>query len=56
MIVIAIDSKKVAVDIEYIHPRKAYLTHLGTEWDYDLLLKKLPKNIKPVYDGLKINT
>lgn len=42
--------------INHIRPKKAYLTHLGTEWDYDLLLKKLPKNVKPVYDGLKINT
>ena len=44
--------------IDYIHPKHAYLTHLGSEWDYDKLLKKLPKNVKPVYDGLvlKINT
>ena len=42
--------------ITYVNPKKAYLTHLGTEWDYDKLLKKLPKNIQPVYDGLKINT
>ena len=42
--------------IDYIHPKRAYLTHLGTEWDYDTLLRLLPKNVKPAYDGLKINT
>lgn len=43
--------------IDYIHPKKAYLTHLGSEWDYDKLSQKLPKNVKPVYDGMiiKIN-
>ena len=41
--------------IQYIHPKKAYLTHLGSEWDYDNLLKKLPKNVRPVYDNMLIN-
>ena len=40
--------------IAYIHPKKAYLTHLGCEWDYDKLSKKLPKNVMPVYDGMVI--
>ena len=40
--------------IKYIHPKRAYLTHLGCEWDYDELSKKLPKNVKPVYDGMVI--
>ena len=38
--------------IKYIHPKKAYLTHLGTQWDYDELSRKLPKNVKPVYDSM----
>lgn len=42
--------------INYVHPKKVYLTHLGTEWDYDKLKKQLPKNVQPAYDGLKINT
>ena len=42
--------------IKLIHPKRAYLTHLGSEWDYDELLRKLPKNVKPVYDGLIIKT
>ena len=39
-----------------IQPKRVYLTHLGTEWDYDKLLRLLPKNIKPAYDGLVIKT
>ena len=42
--------------IDCIHPKRAYLTHLGDEWDYDELAKKLPKNVKPVYDGMIIKT
>ena len=40
--------------IDYVHPKRAYLTHLGSEWDYNKLSEKLPKNVKPVYDGLSI--
>ena len=44
--------------IQKVHPKKAYLTHLGNELDYDELCQKLPPNVKPVYDGMtiKINT
>ncbi len=42
----------------YIHnhlkPKKTILTNLHHDLDYDLLLKKLPKNVKPAYDGMKI--
>ena len=57
------NNKHVCLDeaiewINKIHPKKAYLTHLGSELDYDTLCQKLPKNIRPVYDGMtiKINT
>ena len=43
----------------YIHkklsPKKTILTNLHYFLDYNWLLKKLPKNIFPAYDGLKIN-
>ncbi|MGN0919208.1 MAG: MBL fold metallo-hydrolase [Alphaproteobacteria bacterium] len=42
--------------IELIQPQKVFLTHLGTEWDYDQMKRLLPQNVKPAYDGLKINT
>ena len=31
--------------IAYIQPQHAILTHMGTKWDYDLLYKRLPKNV-----------
>ena len=43
----------------YIHkelkPKKTFLTNLHNDLDYDYLLKSLPKNILPAYDGLKLN-
>ena len=43
----------------YVHsclkPKKTILTNLSSYLDYDFLLKKLPKNVLPAYDGLKLN-
>ena len=43
----------------YVHhhlkPRKTILTNLHYSLDYNYLLKKLPSDIVPAYDGLKIN-
>ena len=36
-------------------PRKAILTNLHTDIDYNEIKKKLPKNIIPAYDGLSVN-
>ena len=41
--------------IEIFKPKKAILTNLHTDLDYDYLKKVLPKNIKPAFDGLTIN-
>ncbi|MDP1974785.1 MAG: MBL fold metallo-hydrolase [Alphaproteobacteria bacterium] len=38
--------------IERIKPEQAYLTHMSEELDYNALLKILPKNVVPCYDGL----
>ena len=35
-------------------PRKAILTNLHTDIDYNEIKKKLPKNIIPAYDGLSV--
>jgi len=40
--------------IKYLKPKKAILTNLHYDLDYDYLKKKLPKNVIPAYDGLKI--
>ena len=43
----------------YIHqklkPKKTILTNLHYDLDYNFLLKNLPKNVVPAYDGLKIS-
>ena len=39
--------------INKIKPKKAVLTHMGHELDYNLLNRELPKNISPAYDGQK---
>ena len=38
--------------IEKIKPKKAILTNMHSDLDYNYLLKILPKNVKPAYDGL----
>tara|TARA_B100000029_G_scaffold514646_2_gene618258 strand:+ start:423 stop:1193 length:771 start_codon:yes stop_codon:yes gene_type:complete len=40
---------------EKLKPGKTILTNLHHDLDYDSLLRKLPKNIYPAYDGLNIN-
>ena len=41
--------------IEMFKPKKAILTNLHSDLDYDYLKKILPKNIEPAFDGLTIN-
>ena len=40
----------------YVHsclkPKKTILTNLNSDLNYDSLLKRLPKNVLPAYDGL----
>jgi phosphoribosyl 1,2-cyclic phosphate phosphodiesterase len=40
--------------IKKFSPRKAILTKLHTDIDYNDIKKKLPKNIIPAYDGLSV--
>ena len=37
-----------------LKPKKTFLTNLHNDLDYNFLLKTLPKNVLPAYDGLKI--
>ena len=39
----------------HLEPKKTILTNLHHDLDYNYLLKKLPSDIVPAYDGLKIN-
>ena len=38
-----------------LNPKKTILTNLHSDLDYDFLLKKLPKNVYPAYDGLRLS-
>ena len=40
--------------ISLVNPKKAVLTNLHTDLEYFKLKKKLPKNIIPAFDGLKL--
>ena len=40
--------------IKKFHPKKAILTNLHTDIDYNEIKKKLPKNVIPAHDGLSI--
>ena len=37
---------------KFLKPKKMILTNLHSDLDYNKLLRKLPKNMKPAYDGL----
>jgi phosphoribosyl 1,2-cyclic phosphate phosphodiesterase len=39
--------------IDRVKPRRAILTHLHIDLDYDRLLRELPKGIEPAYDGMR---
>ena len=41
--------------IKDLKPKKAILTNLHVDLDYNKLKKELPKNIIPAYDGLTFN-
>ena len=40
--------------IERVRPRRAILTHMHTHLDYEALMRDLPENVEPAYDGLVI--
>ena len=40
--------------IKIFSPKMAILTNLHSEIDYEILKKKLPKNVVPAHDGLKL--
>jgi phosphoribosyl 1,2-cyclic phosphate phosphodiesterase len=40
--------------IERLKPKRAILTNLHSDLDYDVLRRKLPPNVEPAYDGLSV--
>ena len=40
--------------LKEIRPKQTILTNLHSDLDYNILLKKVPINVKPAFDGLKI--
>ena len=41
-------------EIEAMRPRRAILTNLHTDLDYETLLKSLPAHVVPAYDGMRV--
>lgn len=41
--------------VEKLNLKKGYLTHISHRLDHDKLIDYLPENVRPAYDGLKIN-
>jgi phosphoribosyl 1,2-cyclic phosphate phosphodiesterase len=41
--------------IHELRPEQAYLTHMGHEMEYDALMKQLPHDVEPAYDGLRFD-
>ena len=41
--------------IKQVKPKKAILTNLSNEIDYNEIKKKLPKDVIPAHDGLTIS-
>ena len=37
-----------------MRPRRAILTNLHTDLDYETLRKRLPPHIVPAYDGMRV--
>jgi phosphoribosyl 1,2-cyclic phosphate phosphodiesterase len=47
--------KKSLEMIKMFSPKKAILTNLHTDIDYKEIMKLLPKNVIPAYDGITVN-
>ncbi len=39
-----------------VKPERAYFTHMGSHMDYDTLCRTLPPHVRPVFDGMEIDT
>jgi phosphoribosyl 1,2-cyclic phosphate phosphodiesterase len=46
--------KQALAWIERLAPKRAILTHMTTDLDYDALRRELPPHVEPAYDGMQI--
>jgi phosphoribosyl 1,2-cyclic phosphate phosphodiesterase len=46
--------KQALAWIERLKPKRAILTHMTTDLDYEALKRELPDNVEPAYDGMVI--
>jgi phosphoribosyl 1,2-cyclic phosphate phosphodiesterase len=46
--------KDALVWIERLKPKRAILTHMTTDLDYEALTRELPQGVEPAYDGMVI--
>ena len=46
--------KEALAWIERLKPKRAILTHLLGDLDYDTLLRDLPPGVEPAYDGMTV--
>ena len=42
--------------IARVKPKRAALTHMHVDLDYDLLARALPEGVEPAYDGMVLTT
>jgi phosphoribosyl 1,2-cyclic phosphate phosphodiesterase len=42
--------------IECLRPKRAILTHMHADLDYEALKRKLPKSVEPAFDGMVLTT
>ncbi len=42
--------------IERIKPKRAILTNMHTDLDYEVLRARLPPHVEPAYDGMRVET
>ena len=47
--------KEALIVHNHLKPKKTILTNLHHDLDYNFLLRKLPNDVVPAYDGLKLN-
>jgi phosphoribosyl 1,2-cyclic phosphate phosphodiesterase len=47
--------KEALAVIEEIKPRRAILTNLHIDLDYETLRRELPEGVEPAYDGMRMN-
>lgn len=50
------DVDKALTWVERVRPAQAFLTHLGTDMDHEILAARLPEGVEPAWDGLVVKT